>query len=365
MENEKFEWRAQSCEDVLSTGNLENAIQEHSRREPLNAFLVIRHDTIAYEWYNTGCSLHTPHWTASLTKSLVGATSFLLALEDGIIMLDQPAYHFIPEWRSDPDRSRVTLRHLITHSSGLADAKPKEDQARWTGKFWQYPEHYLFAKEKSPVIFEPGSHDLYSNPGMALLSYCLTKALMHSPEKDIKTLLRNRVMRHLGIPDDEWLLDWDDPLDPLCRNPEIYGNGKPALVDGLEVYATWGGSSFSPDATARIGRLMLRHGIWEGKNILSEDIVREALKPHGATKLYDANQRPRTEWGLGWRLNTNGCFHSLPKDAFIGAGRGIQILLVIPSLDMIVVRFGQHTGEHEFWNEVEQYLFDPIMDAVR
>jgi CubicO group peptidase (beta-lactamase class C family) len=365
MKRTRFEWRKQSLEARMSIDTLENAVEKHRRREPLDAFLVIRHDVFAYEWYNNGFSLHTPHWTASLTKSLIGATSFLLALEDGIIRLDQPAHHFVPEWKSDPEKSRITLRHLITHSSGLAEAKPKEDQTRWTGKFWQYPDHYRIAKEQSPVIFEPGSHDYYSNPGMALLGYCLTKALMRSSAKDIKTLLRNRVMHRIGIPDNEWLLDYDDPLDPLCHNPEIYGNGRPAFVDGLEVFATWGGSNLSPDATARIGRLMLHHGIWEGRNILSEEIVREALNAHGATEFYDTSQQPRTEWGLGWRLNTNGCFQSLPKDAFIGAGRGLQILLVIPSLDMIVVRFGQHKGAREFWTEVEQYLFNPIMDAVR
>lgn len=364
MSSKSFDWNKQRDEAGMSIRKLDKLVERHMRREHVNAFLVIRHDTIAYEWYNSGFNRHIPHWTASLSKSLVGATSFLLALEDGRIELDQPAHHFIPEWRSDPKKSRITVCHLITHSSGLADAKPKEDQTSWTGKFWHFPDHYRIAKEQTPIFFEPGSYDLYSNPGMALLGYCLTKALAHSSEKDIKTLLNYRVTRFIGIPDEEWLLDWDDPRDPLCHNPEIYGNGRAALVDGLSVYATWGGSSFSPDATARIGRLMLCHGTWEGTKILSPETVREALKPHGTTDLYDTNQRPGTEWGLGWRLNTNKNFRGLPKDTFIGAGRGMQILLVIPSLDLIVVRFGQHNVSHDFWTEVERFLFDPLMEAI-
>ena len=109
---------------------------------------------------------------------------------------------------------------------------------------------------------------------------------------------------------------------------------------------------------------MLRHGTWEGKKILTAETVHEALKPHGSVNRYDANQNPGTEWGLGWRLNTNGYFQGLPKDAFIGAGRGLQILLVVPSLDLIVIRFGHHDAGHDFWTEVERFLFDPLMEAV-
>lgn len=41
-----------------------------------------------------------------------------------------------------------------------------------------------------------------------------------------------------------------------------------ALGDGLRIYANWGGAAYSPDAVARVGRLMLRKGVWEGRRIL-------------------------------------------------------------------------------------------------
>ena len=58
----------------------------------------------------------------------------------------------------------------------------------------------------------------------------------------------------------------------------------------------------------------------------------------------------------------------MPRDAFAGAGAGNQVLLVVPSLDLIIVRNGSNLFDsskgEEFWAGIEQYLFNPVMDAV-
>ena len=58
----------------------------------------------------------------------------------------------------------------------------------------------------------------------------------------------------------------------------------------------------------------------------------------------------------------------VPRDAFGGAGAGNQVLLVVPSLDLIVVRNGTQIGDASrgegFWGGLETYLFNPLMDAV-
>jgi hypothetical protein len=64
----------------------------------------------------------------------------------------------------------------------------------------------------------------------------------------------------------------------------------------------------------------------------------------------------------------DGIWEHVPKDAFAGAGAGHQILLVVPSLDLIVVRFGSDLSddaENEgFWTAAELKLFNPVMDAI-
>ena len=64
----------------------------------------------------------------------------------------------------------------------------------------------------------------------------------------MRTLLRERIMRPIGVPDAEWSA----------------GYGKTFTVEGLPLVGSWGGGSFTPRATARIGRLVLRDGNWDG-----------------------------------------------------------------------------------------------------
>ena len=349
----------------MSAEKLAAALARMREREVVDGFLVIRHDAVACEWYGPGYARHVPHWTASLTKSLVGSLSFLLGLEDGRVGLDDAACRFVSQWRGHPVKSRITLRQLITHSSGLSDAKPKEDGGSWTGRFWLYPDHYRIAREHAPVLFEPGQDSAYSNPGMAVLGYCLTAALRRSRQPDVRSLLADRIMRPIGVPDGEWILDCDDAADPVSRNPEVYGGGMPAEVDDLKVYACWGGSSYSPDAVARVGRLMLNGGAWQGRTLMDSAWVRRALEPQGPAGPAQATLGSNPPSGLGWWLNEADALPGLPPDAFAGAGRGLQALLVVPSLDLIAVRLGQHRGQTDFWPELRQYFFEPAIAAVQ
>src|SRR5438094_6593189 len=87
------------------------------------AFLVIRNDKIVFERYANGHSRTAKHYTASMAKALVGGVSLALALSDGHIALDDQASQFVPQWRNDTAKFRITIRQLGSHTSGLADAE--------------------------------------------------------------------------------------------------------------------------------------------------------------------------------------------------------------------------------------------------
>jgi hypothetical protein len=53
-------------------------------------------------------------------------------------------------------------------------------------------------------VFAAGTQMPYSNPGIALLTYCVTVSLRDAAEKDIRSPLRDRVLRPLGVPDAQW-----------------------------------------------------------------------------------------------------------------------------------------------------------------
>ena len=351
----EFQWQAASPESQgMSAAKLDAARQKLAKRGT-KTLLVIRNDRIVYEWYASDFSRTKPHGTASLAKALVGGVSLALAINDGLLSPDDPAGKFIPQWRDDPKKSKILIRHLATHSSGIEDAEqdriPHEKLPGWKGAFWRRdPDPFTIARDQAPVISEPGSAFHYSNPGMAMLAYAVTASLKNSDHKDIRTLLRDRVMRPIGVPDAEWSI----------------GYGKTYDVDGLPLCANWGGGSYSADATARVGRLFLRKGDWEGRQLIRRDVVDLVLKDAGAPKPdRSLPEGPCPRSGLAWWVNSDGVWPRVPRDAFGGSGAGNQTLLVIPSLNLIIVRNGGQIMPDSFWGGTEEFLFNPILDALQ
>jgi hypothetical protein len=226
----------------------------------------------------------------------------------------------------------------------------------WKGDFWKRldPPHdpFTIARDLSPVLFEPGAEMQYSNPGIGMLTYAVTASMKGSPQADVRSLLRERIMRPIGVLDSDWSV----------------GYGKTFTVDGLPLIASWGGASFTPRAVASIGRLLMREGDWDGKRLLSEAAVRETTGDAGLPG----------NCGMGWFTNSHGRYPYMPRDAFWGAGAGDQVLLVIPSLKLIMVRNGQTLQPPPALVKAEnkrdvfalyhdpraRILFQPLIDAV-
>src|SRR5205814_10555200 len=118
----------------------------------------------------------------SMATDLVGGMSLAVAMSDGRISPDDLASKYIPGWSTDPLKSKITIRQLATHTSGVADAEEDgiaHDQLPgWKGDFWKRtPDPFSIAVRQAPVLFEPGTQNQYSNPGMAALSYAITASL--------------------------------------------------------------------------------------------------------------------------------------------------------------------------------------------
>ena len=334
------------------------------------ALLIARGDSIVYEWYEAGRDGAHRHYTASLAKALVGGTSLLLALNDGRMAIDNLACTYIPAWRDDPLKRKITIRHLATHTSGVEDAElSQRDRALalaegktlsahhmellgWKGAFWRKePDPFSIAIHQAPVVFEPGTQYAYSNTGMAALAYAVTASLQGTAQPDIRSLLKTRVLDPIGVPEDEWSI----------------GYGRAYEVDGLNLYANWGGGAFSPRAVARVGRLMMNHGVWDGQPLIGADWVRRGLAYSGMPVPDRPPGNPQPGSGLCWWINYDGVWPSLPRDTFAGAGAGNQLLIAVPCRDLIIVRNGEQIGDpaagEGFWGGAEEHLFKPVMDA--
>ena len=314
--------------------------------------ILVRRGRIALEWYAAEWSADRPHGTASMAKALVGGVSLALAMNDGRISPDDPASKYIPGWSADPRKSRITIRELATHTSGIADAEqdgiPHEQLPGWKGDFWKrVPDPFSIAVRQAPVMFEPGTQYAYSNPGMAALAYAVTAALRGG---DIRTLLKERVLDPLGVPERHWSI----------------GYGQAYEVDGLKLYANWGGATFTARAAARVGQLMMLQGRWNGRELIRRDVVKQVLTDKGMPRPPRGPADPAPASGLAWYTNTDGVWPEAPRDAFAGAGAQHQVIVVVPSLDLIVVRNGDALGDTRsgFWGPVYELLVRPLMEAV-
>ena len=342
-----FEWQAaEPATHGLSKPKLD-VLRDHLAAHATKAFLLIHEDRIVYEWYSPDHSATTPHGTASMAKAIVGGVAVAVAISDGRLTLDDAASRFIPQWRADPMKSRITFRQLGSHTSGLEDAEsgdiPHESLTGWKGDFWKRrpvpQDSFTISRDVTPVRSTPGDRISYSNPGIAMLAYATTAALREAPEKDLRTLLRDRVMRPIGIADGDWNVGYKETV----------------MVDGLPLVAPWGGGAFTARATARVARLMMREGDWEGRRLIKPEAVRAVTRDVGTPG----------NAAIGWWSNNDGTVSALPRDAYWGAGANHQLVLVIPSLRVIAVRNGRALGGTEGYDRARNTLFfQPLMTAL-
>lgn len=369
-----FEWTFASPESQgISAEKLEELVKDLSARGT-KKLLVIRNDRVVCSYFADGYEdTVRAHYTASLAKAIVSGMSLLLAMNDGLIDPDEPACTYIPEWKNDYRKSKITIRHLAGHTSGMEDAEASAEEADeiiakglhahmdlpgWKGQFWRKePDPFSVSRDSARILSSPGQKYAYSNPGIAMLNYAVTAAIRDSEQKDIRTCLRERIYRPIGIADEEYSLGYNQTY----------------LIDSLPLVAGWGGGGFTANAAARVGRLMLRKGNWQGKQLLDSSLVEEAVRFVPSINMefeHDIrnNNNPFLETTLGWYSNHNGIWEYLPRDAYAGAGAQNQLMLVVPSLDLIVVRFGdQLMGESNGDSShlgIERYLFNPVIEAI-
>ena len=176
--------------------------------------------------YAPGYGRTKPHYTASMAKALVGGVSLMMAMDDRRITPDNLASKFVPQWINDPKKNRITVRRLATHTSGIEDAEtdnlPHGRLTGWKGDFWKGlpppTDPFTIARDLAPVLDVPGTKERYSNPGMAMLGYCITASLRGAKDTDLRSLLKHRIMEPIGVPDSEWSMGYGTTFKvTVCR----------------------------------------------------------------------------------------------------------------------------------------------------
>lgn len=282
--------------------------------------LVIKDGWIVSEGYDRPETKYSSTWTASIGKTMT-ACMFGKWIEDSSsgripikIDLESPVYdnRYLPEGfpLSDSRKSLITFTQILNHTSGL---KPSPEV--YQGENFLFVPYTVGQCEIYPdsmqLYSEPGTRFGYSNIGynhFAVISPHLTGVQLH-------TSMEKQLFSPIGIEKTSWY------------------SGGDSYVWGEKVYQP---SCAGPDMTsrdlARFAYLLLRNGNWGEQQIVPSWYLDEMKKVSWV----------QPDYGLGLRSNANGSFSdSLPKDAFVLSGAGLNVALVVPTWDLIVIRTSQ------------------------
>lgn len=258
------------------------ALIERAAETETDALLIQRNGQIVYEKYSQGFS--APIETFSVTKSLVSLAVGFLVDEGKLSSLDTPVHRWFPEWRTGT-KSRITVRHLLNHTSGLGT------------EYAHFPPVDLIEDAlATDLVFEPGSDFEYNNRATHLLSGVVAR--IAGMRTDL--YLREKLFQPLGITRYGWLRDQA-------------GNA----------YGSMGFQAHARDL-AKIGELLLNRGKWNGRRLLSESWLRLSFAP---------SQDFEPHCGLLWWLIGDG-----GRQGFNAAGHLGQYLVVIPETRTVGVR---------------------------
>lgn len=279
------------------------------------AMVVVHNGRIAGERYGAGADHDTLLASWSMGKSLT-ATLLGVLVEQGE-RLDLTAPAPVPEWQGAGDpRGAIRLVDLLRMSSGLKFSALSDPPATWN---LPHPDHFYVYSGAIDVFDFVVNRSLEHPPGM-IGRYRNSDPL--AVGAIIRRTVEARGQIYLSFPQSD-LFDRIG-IRKLVLEPDPYGN---FVMTGFE----YGRAS----DWARLGLLYLRDGVWEGERILPEGWAELVSTPAPAW------DRP-VYGGLFW-LNRTGTWN-LPADAYYMAGGGGQYTIIVPSLDLVVVRMGHFKG---------------------
>jgi CubicO group peptidase (beta-lactamase class C family) len=238
---------------------------------------------------------------ASITKP-VTVTAVLMLVERGELTLEDKVASFVPKFAAN-GKGEVQVRHLMTHTSGLPDMLPNNEQLR---KAHKPLADFVQGVYKLPLLFPPGTKVSYQSMGTLMLA-----EIVHQISgKTLPEFLRQEIFEPLGMKDTS--LGWvparkeriaairipqeSAELDWVWNSPYWLGFGAP-----------WGGLITSPADFARFCLLMLGGGRLGDVRLLSPAMVRAMTSNQLAAMAQVPEEERRCRpWGLGWRLNWPG-----------------------------------------------------------
>jgi CubicO group peptidase (beta-lactamase class C family) len=292
----------------------------------------------------------------SVTKP-VTAIGVMILMEEGKLVLNDPIEKYIPQF-SDARKTRaspnkITIHHLLTHTSGLPSNRPPEIEDITIRRDRTLSETVAFLSKQEPE-FDPGTQFRYCSGGYAILG----RIIEVISGKPYEQFIRERIFVPLGMKDSFFFI----PTEKQNRVASIYRvqNGKLIKWEEIEVYsrkAKYPGPEFGMYSTASdlaaLCQMMLDGGTFKGRRILSPMSVAMMTQNQTLHIKSAMTQRPAYQ-GLSWGLSgdPSSDFPLTSPGSFGHNGAFGAIIWIDPNRELIRIFL-----EHRFGFESESNVF--------
>ena len=301
-----------------------------TRQRRTRAIVVLRDGEIIAEQYATGFDAHTRLAGWSMAKSVLNALVGILVGEERVSL---QAHALLPEWQPPDPRAAIAIEDLLRMRSGLVFSESYADfSSDVIEMLFNQPDTAGYAA-RQPLSSAPGTAWSYA-----------------SGTSNILSAIVRRTVGDAAYP------DWPKRVlfEPL---------GMTSAILEPDASGTFVCSSFML-ATARdwaqFGQLFLQDGVWNGHRILPEGWVSFSTRPTA--------QSPGSNFGAHWWLKLaaeigggTSAAARIPSDTYFAIGHEAQILTVIPSRRLVVVRLGLSVYI-DAWNQAE--FLAELLDAL-
>lgn len=265
--------------------------------------VIVKGGELVAERYADGFDASTPQLGWSMTKSVTALMTGML-VQQGVVSLGDD--HLRPEWTDE--RADITVENLLRMNAGLEWDETYDLGTPITRMLYLEPDMGAYVASL-PLAHGIGEVQQYSSGSTTLL--CSVLAARTGLGADLP---RQTLFSALGL--SSAVMEPDASGTPVCSS---------------YMWAT-------PRDWAAVGQFALQNGEWNGEQLLPADWMEKSLT------VTDTGVSDDPGYGMGWRVNVlpDGSLRwpSLPSDAYSANGHDGQLMLVIPSEELVVVRLG-------------------------
>lgn len=281
-----------------------------------SALLIIRNDTILTEYYREGSGPDDKQASYSIAKSFISALIGIAIQEGYIENVDELVKKYLPDLNFHPYFDKLSLRHLLNHTSGIEHSLALDG-------FIYYGDVQKGIKR---INFDtlPGTQQRYLNVNTQLLGMVLERVTKSTATQ----YLQSKLWQPLGMQSDAfWSTDKKGQTKTYC-----------CLNATAHDYA-------------KLGRLYLNNGNWQGKQIINNDWITQSIAK-------DTTQGSSFGYNYSWHIGLAG------YNDYMAIGMYKQHIYINPDKHLIIVLLNHSENKLKAERVNWWYVFRQIADQM-